>query len=90
MLDKFVTDGGMMVRIRADEIREIGRNTQGVTLVRVQKGEQLVALARLAEADIPDDEDELDEDAAEGAAAPSDDAAADADASGEADSEEPS
>ena len=48
-----VTDGGTIVRTSADEVRDIGRNTQGVTLVRVQEGERVVALARVV-----DDDDE--------------------------------
>lgn len=39
-----ISSHGTMVRTRADEISVLGRNTQGVRLVRVVEGEQLVAI----------------------------------------------
>ena len=36
-----------MVRTRAAEISQVGRNTQGVTLMRVADGEKLIALQRV-------------------------------------------
>ena len=53
----FVTDSGNIVRIRADEVSKIGRNTLGVRLIRIEEGASLVAMARLAEADMDDPED---------------------------------
>ena len=44
-----VTDGGKVIRSRAKEISVIGRNTQGVRLIAMGKGEKLVTVARLAE-----------------------------------------
>jgi len=58
-----ISDGGTLVRTRAAEISRVGRNTQGVTLMRLAEGEALQALERL-DGSI-DDED----DAAETAAA---------------------
>jgi DNA gyrase subunit A len=39
-----ISDQGTMVRTRAAEIAQVGRNTQGVTLMRVAPGERLIAL----------------------------------------------
>lgn len=42
-----ITDGGTLVRTRAAEISVLGRNTQGVRLIRLGKGEKVVGLARI-------------------------------------------
>jgi DNA gyrase subunit A len=42
-----ISDGGTLVRTRAAEISRVGRNTQGVTLMRLGDGERLQALERL-------------------------------------------
>lgn len=42
-----ISNKGTLVRIRADEISLIGRNTQGVRLINVSEGERLVAIARI-------------------------------------------
>ena len=39
-----VTDQGQMLRIRASDIRETGRNAQGVRLMNVAEGERIVAI----------------------------------------------
>ncbi len=39
---------GMMVRIRAADIRPIGRNTQGVRLIRLDEGDTVASLAKIA------------------------------------------
>jgi len=44
-----VSSGGKVVRIRVNEIRVIGRNTQGVRLIDLEDGERVAAVARLAE-----------------------------------------
>ena len=60
-----ISDGGTLVRTRAGEISSLGRNTQGVTLIRLRKDEKLVGLERVP----PEDEDDVDaEDVAEEAA----------------------
>ncbi|KAF1702380.1 DNA gyrase subunit A [Pseudoxanthomonas kaohsiungensis] len=51
-----ISDGGTLVRTRASEISQVGRNTQGVTLIRLSEGESLQAVERL-DASL-DDEDE--------------------------------
>ncbi|MCR6495957.1 hypothetical protein LJB71_06810 [Thermomonas sp. S9] len=42
-----ISDGGTLVRTRAAEISQVGRNTQGVTLMRLAEGETLQAIERL-------------------------------------------
>ena len=59
-----ITTGGILVRTRVSEIREMGRATQGVTLINVDEGTRLSGLQRIAEGD-SDDENDLD-DAQEG------------------------
>ena len=44
-----VSSGGKVVRMRVNEIRVIGRNTQGVRLIDLEEGERVAAVARLAE-----------------------------------------
>ena len=64
-----MTNGGQSIRIRVSEVRECGRNTQGVKLVTLSKGERLQAVARV----MPDDEtgnDESDEEDGEGVDTP--------------------
>lgn len=48
-----MTSGGQSIRIRVSDVREAGRNTMGVKLVRLREGERLQDIARV----IPDDED---------------------------------
>lgn len=42
-----ISDGGTLVRTHANEISTLGRNTQGVTLIRLREDENLVGLARI-------------------------------------------
>jgi DNA gyrase subunit A len=42
-----ISDGGTLVRTNASEISTLGRNTQGVTLIRLRKDEKLVGLERI-------------------------------------------
>jgi DNA gyrase subunit A len=44
-----ITDRGQTLRTRVDEIRETGRNAQGVKLMTLEETERIVALERLAE-----------------------------------------
>ncbi|MEO6419694.1 MAG: DNA gyrase subunit A, partial [Polyangiaceae bacterium] len=44
-----ITDRGQTLRTRVDEIRETGRNAQGVKLMTLEADERIVALERLAE-----------------------------------------
>jgi DNA gyrase subunit A len=51
----FITDRGQTIRMRVDEIRETGRNAQGVKLMTMGEGERIVAMERLAESEAVDD-----------------------------------
>jgi DNA gyrase subunit A len=42
-----ITDGGTLVRTRVGEMREMGRNTQGVTVIRLNPGEKVVGVDRI-------------------------------------------
>ncbi len=53
-----ISDQGTLVRTRVDEVSSLGRNTQGVTLIKLSKGEHLVGLERVQE---PSEEDVLDD-----------------------------
>jgi len=44
-----ITNGGVLIRTRVHEIREMGRNTQGVTLIQLDEGEKLAGLEKLLE-----------------------------------------
>jgi DNA gyrase subunit A len=46
-----ITDKGVLVRTRVAEIREMGRATQGVTLIGLDAGSQLSGLQRIVEND---------------------------------------
>jgi DNA gyrase subunit A len=50
-----ITDRGQTLRTRVDEIRETGRNAQGVKLMTLEPDERIVALERLAESPIEDE-----------------------------------
>ncbi|GAB7261144.1 DNA topoisomerase (ATP-hydrolyzing) subunit A [Dickeya ananatis] len=52
-----ITDAGTLVRTRVSEVSIVGRNTQGVTLIRTAEEERVVGLQRVAE---PVEDDELD------------------------------
>ncbi|RZS47532.1 DNA gyrase subunit A [Sphaerotilus mobilis] len=46
-----ITDRGVLVRTRVSEIREMGRATQGVTLIALDEGAKLSGLQRIVEND---------------------------------------
>ncbi len=46
-----ITDTGVLVRTRVSEIREMGRATQGVTLIALDEGSELSGLQRIVEND---------------------------------------
>ena len=53
-----ITDKGVLVRTRVSEIRELGRATQGVTLIGLDEGSKLSGLQRIVENDAnPADDD---------------------------------
>jgi DNA gyrase subunit A len=53
-----ITDKGVLVRTRVAEIRELGRATQGVTLIALDGGTKLSGLQRIVENDAPADPEE--------------------------------
>jgi len=48
-----ISNQGTLVRTRGDEVSVLGRNTQGVRVIRTKAGETLVGVERIEE---PDDE----------------------------------
>jgi DNA gyrase subunit A len=42
-----ITANGMIIRTGLDEIRSIGRNTQGVRLINLKAGDKLVAAEKI-------------------------------------------
>ncbi len=50
-----ITDKGVLVRTRISEVRELGRATQGVTLIALDNGTKLSGLQRIAEIDTASD-----------------------------------
>jgi DNA gyrase subunit A len=53
-----ITTGGVLIRTRVAEIREMGRATQGVTLIAVEDGTKLSGLQRIVESDVEEDQGE--------------------------------
>ena len=49
-----ITDAGTLVRTRVAEVSQVGRNTQGVTLIRTAEDESVVGLQRIDELDETD------------------------------------
>lgn len=69
-----ITTGGVLIRTRVKEIRELGRATQGVTLINLGEGEKLSGIEKIVETD----DDESAEDVIDGIAEDgADDAAVD-------------
>jgi DNA gyrase subunit A len=56
-----ISNGGTVVRTATDEISTLGRNTQGVRVIRLKKDEKLIAAERIAESE----EDEYPQEATE-------------------------
>src|SRR5690554_2052208 len=50
-----ITTGGVLIRTRVKEIRELGRATQGVTLINLDDGSTLSGVRRVVESDIDDE-----------------------------------
>jgi len=55
-----ISDGGTLVRTAVKDVSVTGRNTQGVTLIKLGKGELLTQVERIAKME-GDDDEELDE-----------------------------
>jgi DNA gyrase subunit A len=67
-----VTSAGKIIRTRVDEVSILHRNTMGVRMMRLDKGEEVVAFSRLTEDQISgaDDNSEDEDAAAEGEESP--------------------
>jgi len=88
------TTGGILIRTRIGDTRPIGRNTQGVRLIRLDEGDAVSSLAKLPEEELTANGDPLPDDAAslaDGAPAGHilDDGVAEAEASDHIDEDEP-
>ncbi|MEW8398622.1 MAG: DNA gyrase C-terminal beta-propeller domain-containing protein, partial [Candidatus Thiodiazotropha sp.] len=60
-----ISDGGTLVRNRVSEISQMGRNTQGVIMIRLNEDERLIGLERIENLDADSDENgEADQDSA--------------------------
>jgi len=46
-----ITTGGVLIRTRVNEVREMSRATQGVILINLDEGEKLAGLERVVETD---------------------------------------
>ncbi|MCB9612233.1 MAG: DNA gyrase subunit A [Sandaracinus sp.] len=65
-----ITDGGQIIRTRVSEIREAGRNTQGVIVIRLNEGERVVDIEPVSAEDAEDEAEGVEGlEAAEGASA---------------------
>ncbi len=53
-----ISDQGTLVRTRASEIAKVGRNTQGVTLMRMVEAEKLIGIVRVDQEEAPDLDDD--------------------------------
>ena len=51
----FITDRGKLLRTRVNNIRTIGRNTQGVRMMVLEEDEKIVSVAKLAEKEEADE-----------------------------------
>jgi len=60
-----ITDGGTVVRTRVAEVSIVSRNTQGVRLIRLSKGEKLVEVEKVCETDDEENDELLSEETGE-------------------------
>jgi len=47
-----ISTGGVLIRTEVAQIREMGRSTQGVTLISLGEGEKLAGVERIEERDV--------------------------------------
>ena len=57
-----ITNGGVLVRTKVDEISVVGRNTQGVTVIRLDKKEKVVGVDRIEGLEGLENDEEADTD----------------------------
>jgi DNA gyrase subunit A len=58
-----ISQNGVLIRTSVDDIREMGRSTQGVTLMALDDGDRLVTVVKVARTPVVGDEDEGEGDA---------------------------
>jgi len=46
-----ISNLGTLVRTRVDEVPRLGRNTQGVRVIKTKAGEKIVSVARIEESE---------------------------------------
>jgi len=63
-----ITTGGVLIRTRVKEIRELGRATQGVTLINLGEGEKLSGIEKIVETDDDESAEDIIEAGFEGSA----------------------
>ena len=54
-----ISQQGMIIRMRAGDVRAIGRATQGVRLIEMEEGDAVVGIAKLAEKEEPNGDDNV-------------------------------
>jgi DNA gyrase subunit A len=52
-----ITDGGTLVRTRVADVSRMGRDTQGVTMIRLSNDEKLIGIERVEALEADEDED---------------------------------
>ena len=50
----FITQQGMVTRSKVDDIRVVGRNTQGVRVMNLNDGDKIATLAKVAREGVGD------------------------------------
>ena len=50
-----ITQQGMILRMQTNDVRAIGRATQGVRMIELEEGDQVVSIAKLVEKEEDDD-----------------------------------
>jgi len=46
-----INSNGVIIRIRAEEVSTLGRTTQGVKVMKVEKGNRIVSVAKVVDED---------------------------------------
>jgi DNA gyrase subunit A len=55
-----ISTGGTVIRMPVEDVKRLGRSTQGVIVMRLREGEQVSALAPVVESETPDDVQDID------------------------------
>ena len=50
-----ISTGGTVIRMPVEDVKRLGRSTQGVIVMRLREGEQVSALAPVVESDTPEE-----------------------------------